>query len=45
VGSGHGKVMAAGLPIRPRAAGIWQRITIFLSPMDVHINRMPVSGT
>jgi phosphatidylserine decarboxylase len=25
--------------------GTWQQITIFLSPMDVHINRMPVSGT
>ena len=24
--------------------GAWQQITIFLSPMDVHINRTPVSG-
>jgi phosphatidylserine decarboxylase len=24
--------------------GDWQQITIFLSPMDVHINRTPVSG-
>ena len=23
----------------------WQQISIFLSPMDVHINRMPVGGT
>lgn len=40
-----GRVMAAGLS-DPAAAppGTWQQITIFLSPMDVHINRMPVSG-
>jgi len=24
--------------------GEWQQITIFLSPMDVHINRIPVDG-
>jgi phosphatidylserine decarboxylase len=40
-----GKVMAAG-PADPAGAppGTWQQITIFLSPTDVHINRMPVSG-
>jgi phosphatidylserine decarboxylase len=26
-------------------AGRWQQITIFLSPLDVHINRTPVPGT
>jgi phosphatidylserine decarboxylase len=25
-------------------AGTWQQISIFLSPMDVHINRTPVDG-
>jgi phosphatidylserine decarboxylase len=40
-----GRVMAAG-PADPAGAppGDWQQITIFLSPTDVHINRMPVSG-
>jgi phosphatidylserine decarboxylase len=24
--------------------GTWQQVTIFLSPMNVHVNRIPVSG-
>src|SRR5262245_47939364 len=24
--------------------GVWQQVTIFLSPMDVHMNRTPVDG-
>ena len=40
-----GRVMAAGLS-DPAAGppGTWQQITIFLSPMDVHMNRSPVTG-
>ena len=40
-----GKVMFAGEG-RPGEAprGTWRQVTIFLSPLDVHINRTPVSG-
>ncbi|HUR35799.1 MAG TPA: phosphatidylserine decarboxylase [Vicinamibacterales bacterium] len=40
-----GRVLVAG-PAAPGAApeGQWQQISIFLSPMDVHVNRVPVSG-
>ena len=40
-----GRVMHAGLA-RPGEApeGEWQQVTIFLSVLDVHINRTPVSG-
>jgi phosphatidylserine decarboxylase len=40
-----GRVLVAG-PARPEVAppGAWQQISIFLSPMDVHVNRTPVSG-
>ena len=40
-----GRVMFAGAARRDEApAGDWQQVTIFLSPLDVHINRTPVSG-
>lgn len=40
-----GRVMVAGAPTgQGFPAGDWQQISIFLSPMDVHVNRMPVTG-
>ena len=44
-----GRVLVAG-PAQPEAApptdggARWQQISIFLSPMDVHVNRIPASG-
>jgi phosphatidylserine decarboxylase len=43
-----GRVLIAG-PALPDAAPppgpeAWQQISIFLSPMDVHVNRIPASG-
>ena len=40
-----GRVMVAGAPTGEAGPpGTWQQVTIFLSPMDVHVNRMPVAG-
>ena len=40
-----GRVLFAGAAM-PDAAppGSWRQISIFLSPMDVHVNRVPASG-
>ncbi|HVL69649.1 MAG TPA: phosphatidylserine decarboxylase [Vicinamibacterales bacterium] len=45
VSPADGKVMIAG-PTDHRWAppGEWNQVTIFLSPMDVHMNRTPVEG-
>ena len=40
-----GRVLVAGPATADAApAGAWQQISIFLSPMDVHVNRIPASG-
>jgi len=40
-----GRVLVAGTPQAGAAPpGAWQQISIFLSPMDVHVNRVPASG-
>jgi len=40
-----GRVMVAGAMTGQQApVGSWQQISIFLSPMDVHVNRMPITG-
>lgn len=45
VSPADGRVMIAGPSDRRWAPpGDWNQITIFLSPMDVHMNRIPVAG-
>ena len=46
VSPADGRVMIAG-PAQGRSAppGSWLQIAIFLSPLDVHINRAPAGGT
>ncbi len=45
VSTADGRIMFAG-PGDPKWSppGEWKQVTIFLSPLDVHINRAPVSG-
>jgi phosphatidylserine decarboxylase len=46
VSPADGRIMIAGpTDHRWAPAGDWNQVTIFLSPMDVHINRTPVEGT
>jgi phosphatidylserine decarboxylase len=44
VSPADGKVMVAGAPTGNFDPAAWQQVTIFLSPMDVHVNRMPLAG-
>lgn len=45
VSPADGRVMMVGDPPFPGAPpGDWQLVSIFLSPMDVHVNRTPVDG-
>jgi phosphatidylserine decarboxylase len=45
VSPADGRVMIAGSSDRRWApAGEWKQVTIFLSPIDVHMNRSPVAG-
>jgi phosphatidylserine decarboxylase len=40
-----GRVLVAGpAPAESSPPGAWQQVSIFLSPMDVHVNRIPASG-
>ncbi len=45
VSPADGKVLSAG-PADPALApeGAWEQISIFLSPLDVHVNRVPLGG-
>jgi phosphatidylserine decarboxylase len=45
VSPADGRVLVAG-PANAEAAppGTWQQVSIFLSPSNVHVNRVPVSG-
>jgi phosphatidylserine decarboxylase len=44
VAPADGSVMAAGPAAAAPPPGEWKQVTIFLSPLDVHINRVPAGG-
>jgi phosphatidylserine decarboxylase len=45
VAPADGRVLVAGEPAGPGAPpGTWRQVSIFLSPLDVHVNRTPVDG-
>ena len=44
VSPADGEVKFVGPAMPGGPAGAWQQITIFLSPLDVHVNRAPLSG-
>jgi phosphatidylserine decarboxylase len=44
VAPADGRVMIAGHAERSAPPGVWKQVSIFLSPVDVHINRIPMTG-
>lgn len=44
VAPADGEVKFVGPAMAGGPDGAWQQITIFLSPLDVHVNRAPLSG-
>jgi len=44
VSPADGRVMIVGAPGAGAPPGHWQQISIFLSPMDVHVNRAPLEA-
>ena len=45
VAPADGRVLVAGPAAADAApAGVWTQVSIFLSPLDVHVNRIPASG-
>ncbi len=45
VAPADGRVLLAGAAEAPGAPpGAWQQVSIFLSPLDVHVNRVPIGG-
>jgi phosphatidylserine decarboxylase len=45
VSPADGRVLTVGEAPAPQLGGMATRISIFMSPLDVHVNRHPVSGT
>jgi phosphatidylserine decarboxylase len=45
VAPADGRVLTVGEAAAPQLGGATTRISIFMSPLDVHVNRHPVSGT
>ena len=45
VAPADGRVLVAGPPEAPDVPeGAWRQLSIFLSPVDVHVNRAPIAG-
>jgi phosphatidylserine decarboxylase len=44
VAPADGRVLVAGSADASAPPGTWRQVSIFLSPLDVHINRIPIGG-